>query len=256
MSEQPEYFLGDAVKVRKTVRDPDIEYSNEHGGWWDNVSLVGWVGIIREIEELPDGREMLTLEWDSHTLRNVPDRWKKFCRQEGGTDEEEFGFMVLADEDVQPTDLRDIPGDRQQARRELYAELNWEDIVADLREVMGIDRGINHGDEAWSTRQLRAPLIAHAAQGPDVRRGLNELERLAVSHEFFLHEGTRWVDGERQGDDLTAAMLKDLRVQGLGTIVVRASWDGEDSEGELVRVTGEVVVALTLKTLSAQEKPA
>lgn len=199
--QQHEYDIGDAVKVRKGVLDPDIEACNEHGGSWNDVSLAGWVGVIVDIEDLPGGREMLTIQWDSHTLRNVPGRLKRFLRQEVSFDEESVGEMRLTDEDVEPAEPRDTAAERLQACRELYAELTWDDTVADLREAMGIDRGWNHGDEKWFTRLLRAPLIAHAAEGPDVKRD----------------------------------------------IVVRARWDGEDSERELVRKTQEVVVALTPK---------
>ncbi len=246
--QQPQYDIGDAVKVRRGVDDPDIEYVNSKGGWWDDVSLAGWVGIVSEIEDLPDGKQMLTLEWDSHTLRNAPDLWKRFCQQEGGTDEEEFGYMVLADADVQPTRPRDTAAERRQARRELGAELRWADTLASLREVIGVDEDTDErGEVEWSTRQLRAPLIAHATNGPDVRRGLDELQRLGVTHDLFFHEGTQWVDGDRRGADRTAGTLKVLREQGQGTIVVRASWDTLDISGEDIRVTREVVVGLAEK---------
>jgi hypothetical protein len=246
MSEQPEFFVGDAVNVRKGVDDPDIEYVNQEGGWWDDVSLAGWVGIISDIEELPNGKEMLTIEWDSHTLHNVPERWKRFCRQELFLDENTIGFMVLADADVKPAEPRDTAAQRRQARRELYAELQCEDMRAELREFLGIDEATDdRGEVAWSTHQLRAPLIAHATRGPDVRRGLDELDRLCATHYLDWHHGTRWSDGERQGDDDTGRLLRELRRKGAGTLVVRAAWDGLDISGDDVRLVREVVVELT-----------
>lgn len=262
MSEQqqvPEdgYYVGDAVRVRRGVIDPDIEYSNAHDGWWDNVSLAGWVGIVTDVEVLPGGKEMLTIEWDSHTLRNVPDLWKRFNQQEGGTDPEEFGYMVLADADVKPARPRDTAAERRQARRELFAELDWDDTLAALRDVVGVSEDVDErGEVAWSTRQLRAPLLAHALQGPDVRRGLDELRRLGVTHELFFHEGTCRVDGACRGGNTTARLLKALRARGAGTLVVCAEWDDLDITGEDVRLAREVVVELTPRDKPAQEKPA
>lgn len=53
--------MGESVAVKHGVQDPDFG---------DDIS--GWQGRVMEIEEHPPEPPMVTIQWDSLTLRNMP----------------------------------------------------------------------------------------------------------------------------------------------------------------------------------------
>ena len=66
--------LGDSVKVKPHVLDPDTEA----------FSLEGWQGRIIDIRPQEDGTTIVDIEWDSLTLREMPQQSIEACEEEVG----------------------------------------------------------------------------------------------------------------------------------------------------------------------------
>ena len=54
--QQHEYDIGDAVKVRKGVDDPEIEYVNSQGGWGPGFRRHDLVSTPDQFGALPTSR--------------------------------------------------------------------------------------------------------------------------------------------------------------------------------------------------------
>lgn len=244
MSTQDEISIGDAVKVVSGVTDPDIDWSIDHDGeWWDRVSLAGWQGVVTNLL-YEDGTPMIMVEWDAATLREVPKRWRKWCRENGHTDPETFGYMQLGAEDVEPAESRDAPQDRLRARHALAAHFEWDELRETLRDMVGVSAGDDRGGFVdWKVRRLRAPLLEQARQGYEELPGLGALKAASQQFEVELHEGSRWINGELVGEAKTPALLKSLREAGSGTLTVVAGFEATGLLGEQEWVEVEVVVS-------------
>lgn len=116
----PEIEVGDAVMVIDGVLDPDILHAKQTGTWSkDNVSLAGWVGIVRNLQQSRDGASLVHLEWDSYTLKEAPAAWLQFCWLDGRHTEGEVGYMILTVDEVSVTELRDSSHDRVRERKKI-----------------------------------------------------------------------------------------------------------------------------------------
>ncbi len=80
------FALGDAVRVRSGVTDPDFA----------DIPLGGWVGKITEVEE---GHPPLYLiRWNQDTLKNMHPVYRKRCERDGL----DFEEMWVGEEDLEP----------------------------------------------------------------------------------------------------------------------------------------------------------
>jgi len=101
------FKIGDSVKVNPGVRDVDF-----------NMDIGGWQGRVIEITSKGD---MLTLHWDSVTLRDMPHDVIEECIDQGlGWTE----FYIEADE-VTSANPRDTQADVKKAVKELDKRHAW-----------------------------------------------------------------------------------------------------------------------------------
>lgn len=82
----PRFRVGDAVRVKRGIRDPDFP----------DVPLGGWVGTIKEVEA---GREesCYLIAWSRETLAAIHPVFRKRCERDGLEYEETW----LAEEDIE-----------------------------------------------------------------------------------------------------------------------------------------------------------
>ena len=242
MSNDINISVGDAVMVKRDVYDPDIDDWNADDEWWGRVSLEGWVGIVTEIY----GNESpitVMLEWDCLTMDRAPHRWYAFCEEHT---EYEFGYMRLTVDDVIPAEPRDSAEERLALRQKICADFEWKERYEELQEAAAVSLDADdQGEVTWSTRMLRAPLMAQALHGYVENEGLDALKEASRTHHLKFHEGSIYEDGKLGPLGNTAKTMAELRKQGLGTMIVIAEWDDLSLFGEDVRVQKEVVVSLS-----------
>lgn len=85
------FRVGDCVKVRDGVKDPDFE-----------MDISGWQGRVSVVDEFED-ETIVAIQWDSVTLKNMPPSLIEQCDEEGF----DWSEISLSVEDIEPGVVRD-----------------------------------------------------------------------------------------------------------------------------------------------------
>lgn len=141
--------IGDSVKVKPNVLDPDTEA----------FSLEGWQGRILDIRPQKDGTTIVDIEWDSITLREMPQQSIEACEEEGL----DWTQMGLYPDDVEVTAERDTEQDVKHVQEELeqvlYKSYRW---LGDAgKRIQNILSGVDHGNEIAVMKRWGAYLEEH-----------------------------------------------------------------------------------------------
>lgn len=96
-----DFKVGDSVKVKEGTVCPDMQ----------DLIIGGWQGRISEITKDDDGNLLIYIEWDSITLKNMPDIFIDDSEENGLC----YESMSLWDNEVELTEPRDTEEDRNKA---------------------------------------------------------------------------------------------------------------------------------------------
>src|SRR5438094_8555413 len=105
--ESRNWAIGESVVVKAGVTDPDT--GRDIGGRQGRISAI-----------LDEG-EILTIQWDSLTLKSMPAALIAWCEQEGMS----WSEMNLSPEEVEPAAARDTENDVAAAIAELESQSSW-----------------------------------------------------------------------------------------------------------------------------------
>jgi len=121
---QSKLQLGDSVVVKPNIEELDL-----------NINIGGWQGRVAEIEEEDS---LIGIDWDSLTLKQIPDKTIVYCEVEGL----DWARAYLAPEDLEQTTARDSVDDVEEAIEQIESkhDFSWLDEGAD--ETEEIDRRI------------------------------------------------------------------------------------------------------------------
>ncbi len=103
------YKIGQTVKVKHDVLCPDDSEFN----------LSGWTGRIIDLDE--DEEPTVCIEFDSITLKNMPEKYVKKSEQEGL----DWSNICLDVREVEPTKSRDTEQDAKNIRNEINKRFKW-----------------------------------------------------------------------------------------------------------------------------------
>jgi hypothetical protein len=84
--------IGDLVKVKKGINSPDQE----------GICMEGWQGEVFEKTEDKDGTTLISIEWDSMTLENMPESYI----EQGTKEKLNNSIMTLEIEEVELVEAR------------------------------------------------------------------------------------------------------------------------------------------------------
>ena len=101
------WTIGESVVVKPDVTDPDT--GRDIGGWQGRISVI------------LDEAEILTIRWDSLTLRSMPPALLAWSEEEGLS----WSEMNLSLEEVEPATARDTEDDVAVALKELESQTSW-----------------------------------------------------------------------------------------------------------------------------------
>jgi hypothetical protein len=101
------WAIGESVVVKSGVTDPDT--GRDIGGWQGRISAI------------LDEAEILTIRWDSLTLRSMPQALLAWSEEEGLS----WSEMNLSPEEVEPAAARDTEDDVAMATAELESQTSW-----------------------------------------------------------------------------------------------------------------------------------
>jgi hypothetical protein len=106
------YILGDSVIVKKGVKEPDLE----------EFEIGGWQGRVVEIDtESNIDNTLITIEWDSITLRQIPSDYIVQSERDGY----DWQNMVLYDSDLEKSNPRENKENLKKVQDELSDKNYW-----------------------------------------------------------------------------------------------------------------------------------
>lgn len=98
--------IGDSVKVKKGTLCTEIT----------NLCIEGWQGRVSEITEDEVDNMLVCIDWDSITLKNMPDSFIELCEEDGS----EYNSMYLRPDEVELTQARDKEEEDEMAAFEAW----------------------------------------------------------------------------------------------------------------------------------------
>lgn len=144
-----EFKIGDVVKVKQGVLDPDTEA----------FRIGGWQGRIIQIRPHEDETSIIDIEWDSITLRNMPTESIERCEEEGL----DWTHMGLSPEELESAEARDTQQQVQQVHKEIEERhsqsYHW--LGEEGKRVGRILAGIDPDDETAMLERWEEYLEQH-----------------------------------------------------------------------------------------------
>lgn len=159
-----DFKVGDSVVAKPGTEDPDI------GG-----DISGWQGRITEIQQCENAEaRTILIEWDSITLRSMPESVIIHCERKGL----DWTEMSLFEHEVMPATARDTEQDVIEARSEIHEQYVWIGMGDDEAQGRRIQAIVNsaHNDgvmtilEAWDSHlqiNLTLPFKAEVYESQD-----------------------------------------------------------------------------------------
>ena len=161
------FKVGDSVVVKEGVQDPDFG---------DDMS--GWQGRITEIDTRPPDPPLVTILWDSVTLRNIPRATIARAEKEGL----DWSTMGLYASEVELAASRDTLEDVDSTLTEIASHVAWLHLDEEGQRIQEVLDGVDPDDEdacleAWFKHlektlifPFEAKLVESESYGP-IRQG-------------------------------------------------------------------------------------
>jgi hypothetical protein len=129
MSNKIPFSVGDSVVVKAGVTEEDTK-----------IDMSGWQGRVVEVDTQEN---IVVVDWDSITLRNMPASYIELCEEEG------YGWTqyYLLPSDIEPATARDRDEDVEAAIEELSGDHAWEWLGEEGKAIQAILKGIDPDDE-------------------------------------------------------------------------------------------------------------
>jgi hypothetical protein len=122
--------IGDSVIVKPSVQDPDF-----------GISIGSWQGRISEV--LEDGK-LVCIDWDSLTLRDIPDLMISKCEEDGLA----WSQMYLQTTEVELATSRDTEEDVAQTMSQIQTQHAWDHLGEEGRRIQQILAHVDPNDES------------------------------------------------------------------------------------------------------------
>lgn len=125
--------IGGSVIVNPGTIDPDT-----------GMDIAGWQGRV-VAARTAEGKPMVTIHWDSLTLKNMPLTVIEQC-EESGMD---WAEITLRAADVQPADARDTERQAMEAEEQLRAQSFWLSSGPEGKRIHKVLKSIDP-DDSWA----------------------------------------------------------------------------------------------------------
>lgn len=157
MGKSHNFEVDDSVVVKPNVRDPDLD-----------IDIGGWQGRILKINKKDN---LIDIEWDSITLKNMPDLFiEQYIENDWN-----WRQMTLDASELEPATPRDSEYDILDAVEELEAQYGYDSLEEQDERIQSVLSGIKRKDEmaaleAWEAhlnKNLQFPFDAEIAEISD-----------------------------------------------------------------------------------------
>jgi hypothetical protein len=201
--ESRNWAIGESVVVKPGVTDPDT--GRDIGGWQGRISAI-----------LDEG-EILTIQWDSLTLKSMLPAHIAWCEEEGLS----WSEMNLSLDEVEPVEARDTEDDVAAALKELESQTNWLYLGGEQgKRIQAIVNRAKSHDEFAVFRTWHAYLEEHlvlpfAATVEEYQRGpVRQGARVTVLAVTFLDETYGTIVTVKHKNGVNELPLCDLKATG------------------------------------------
>ncbi len=171
------WTIGESVMVKAGVTDPDT--GRDIGGWQGRISAI------------LDEAEILTIRWDSLTLKSMPPALLAWSEEEGLS----WSEMNLSTEEVESATARDTEDDVAAATAELESQTSWLYLGGEQgKRIQAIvNRAAGHNELAvfrtWHAYLEEHLVFPFAATVEEYQRGqVRQGARVTVRAITFLDE--------------------------------------------------------------------
>jgi Calcium binding len=171
------WTIGESVVVKPGVTDPDT--GRDIGGWQGRISAI-----------LDEG-EIVTIQWDSLTLKSIPPAHIAWSEEEGLS----WSEMNLSLDEVEPAPARDTEDDVAAAVAELESQTSWLYLGGEQgKRIQAIvNRAAGHNElavfRAWHAYLEGHLVFPFAATVVEYQRGpVRQGARVTVLAVTFLDE--------------------------------------------------------------------
>lgn len=153
--------IGDSVKVKKGTLCTEIT----------NLCIEGWQGRVSEITEDEVDNMLVCIDWDSITLKNMPDSFIELCEEDGS----EYNSMYLRPDEVELTQARDKEEEVEEVIENISKTHAWSYLGEEGKRIQKVLADVDEEDEmaafeAWQNylaKKLNFPFDAIITGGPD-----------------------------------------------------------------------------------------
>jgi hypothetical protein len=177
-----ELKIDDSVKVKSGILCPDLE----------GLCIRGWQGRISEITEADDGTAIVRIEWDSITLKNMPDYYIDQSEEE----DLDCSAMYLEPDDVELTESRDKKEDAAETLKAIFKAYRWDWLGEEGKRIQNVLFHVDENDEmevleAWEKyleKTLSYPfdaVITEGSSGGHLKQGDKvSVKRISLVEDF------------------------------------------------------------------------
>ena len=166
------FNIGDSVMVKSGVSDPDL-----------GTDLGGWQGRIAGVEKIDEKHTLVSIQWDSLTLKALSLDIVAHCERKGL----DWSVMNLYTEDVEPVAPRDAQQDVEDVVEEIESQTRYLHLGEEGELIQQVLTGVDPSDywEAFETwyeyleKSLTFPFDAEIYE-PQERGPLQAGDRLRV----------------------------------------------------------------------------
>jgi hypothetical protein len=123
---------GDSVVVKPGVSDPDL-----------GIDIGGWQGRVLGIQPGEGDITLVHIQWDSITLKDMPDSVIEQCEEQGWG----WNEMYLGIDEVEPAEPRDIQADGDRVRDKLSDKFAWSYLGEQGRRIRQVLMGVDTEDD-------------------------------------------------------------------------------------------------------------
>ena len=175
--ESKNWTIGESVVVKPGVTDPDT--GRDLGGWHGRISAI------------LDEAQIVTIQWDSLTLKSIPPAHIAWSEEEGLS----WSEMNLAPEEVEPAAARDTENDVAAAIAEIESQTSWLHLGGEQGQRIQaiVNRAKGHDEFAvfrtWHAYLEKNLVFPFAATVQEYQRGpVRQGARVSVLAVTFLDE--------------------------------------------------------------------
>ncbi len=175
--ESKNWTIGESVVVKPGVTDPDT--GRDLGGWHGRISAI------------LDEAQIVTIQWDSLTLKSIPPAHIAWSEEEGLS----WSEMNLAPEEVEPAAAHDTENDVAAAIAEIESQTSWLHLGGEQGQRIQaiVNRAKGHDEFAvfrtWHAYLEKNLVFPFAATVQEYQRGpVRQGARVSVLAVTFLDE--------------------------------------------------------------------